>query len=325
MYGDYPIGTYESVRSLVREYEIVKLILIKYEREVVNPSITNFPPIIHMPANKDFTYSSLISQYFLLFKTIIHRFKPDKKYQEFYFQKPMERKEKLTKYNESGECDYPFYINIKTLKNVFALKNFMDSKTYTEGGMDLPYFPRIPSLDKLKKKKNFLQNIYAKVFNLCKNKTVLQKEKEEKQQENEQHEHEKHLKSMGKKYKDNLELLDKLNDMKIQIKKQKGEKTLRNLLKGTHYLKYTEERIKQLQTDKGKDNFSLNYYKLPFLPSMIRLEVIVLYGSYEIQKQSTRFFIINNDIIINEKMNFNKLLVNIFIKSRFRIYPEKQD
>jgi hypothetical protein len=312
MFGDYPIGTYESVRSLVREYEVVKLILMRYDREVVNPNITNFPPIIYIPYNKEYTYTTLLTQYLNLYKSIIHRFKPEKKYQEFYFQNSMNRHEKLTKYNESGECDFPFNLTIKGIKDLFAFKNFMDSKAYTEGGMDLPYFRRIPSLDLLKKKKNFFQNIYAKLFNLCKNKSVLLKEKEEKQQEHEQHEHEKHLKNMSKKYKDNLELSDKLNDLKIQLKKQKGEKMLRNLLKGSHYLKYTDEKIKHLQADnpKGKENFSLNNYKLPFLLSMIKLEVIILYGSYEIQKLSTRFFIVDNDININEKITFNKLLIS---------------
>jgi hypothetical protein len=328
MFGEFPVGTYEAVRALVREYETVKLILMKYSRDTVSPNVTQFPPLIYIPENQEFKYSTLLQQYFDLFpaSSIIYRILPKPALQEYWFNKPMDRIEKLTKYTESGECDFPFYVNVKGIKDLFALKYHIDCKAYNEGGMDLPYFPRIPSLEKLKMRKNILQTIWGKIGNLCKDKETIKKQKEANQQEHEQHEHEKQVKSMAKKYKENLELLDKLNYIKVGLSKQKTEKQFLNLITGANYIKLTDERLKYLQTDlnsrihdkknhlfrrlKDEENFTLNNYKLPFLPSLIRMEIIMLYGSYEIQKQNTRFFIINNDININEKVNFPKLLIS---------------
>ena len=123
MFGDYPICTYESIRSKVREFEPIKLILMMKNKSKVNPNITHYPPIIYIPIKDDFDYNILLEKYLKLFnnESIIFKFKPLSELQEFYFKKPLERREKLTKYCESGECDFPFTINIKGLSNFFSL------------------------------------------------------------------------------------------------------------------------------------------------------------------------------------------------------------
>ena len=81
--------------------------------------------------------------------------------------------------------------------------------------------------------------------------------------------------------------------------------------------KSVEERINELTKEssiidsKKQSRFELNKYKLPFLPAFIKIEAIMMYGSYEIIKLVSRLYIISDEIKMNEKINFNNLLVLI--------------
>ena len=79
-------------------------------------------------------------------------------------------------------------------------------------------------------------------------------------------------------------------------------------------------RLKDLQTNLSKvnkkeeklkqsENFTMSNYILSFLPCFIKIEVKLFYGAYLIQKLRTRPFVISNDLNINEKLNFNQLLL----------------
>ena len=67
MYGDHPICTYQSVRTLVREFEPIKLFLMKFNKEEVIPSITHFPPLLFLPKNSETDFIKLLSKYYQQF------------------------------------------------------------------------------------------------------------------------------------------------------------------------------------------------------------------------------------------------------------------
>ena len=78
---------------------------------------------------------------------------------KFYFQNQYERKEKLLKYTESGDCDFPINVNIKGLKNLFSLKKHMDEEDYHKADVDIPFFELLESKASILKKQNFFQVI----------------------------------------------------------------------------------------------------------------------------------------------------------------------
>ena len=75
-FGDYSLGSYESIRKYIREYEKVNLILFKKKEFEINPPINNFPPIIFIPSNNNYTYYDLLDKYFENYpnNSIIFRF-----------------------------------------------------------------------------------------------------------------------------------------------------------------------------------------------------------------------------------------------------------
>lgn len=336
MYGDYPICTYEPLRILVREYETVNLILMKFpvNEVVVQPDTTHFPPIVYVSPDKEYNYPMLLQLYIDLFVSdrhsdkvgtknpVIFRFKPDESQHDLYFKKPMERKEKLLKFVESGECDYPLYINIKGIKNLFALKKHMDSKNYNEMEMDLPYFNAIPSMDSIRNKKNLLQKMMEKFCSACKAKNKNKKDKE-KEKNHEEEEHKKQLKTMIEKYKKSLKVQNELNYLRVPHKFDPYEKKMNIFSNRLMYSTALLDRLKDLSTEKKNhkdlkkkenlnnvENFALSNYKIQFLPCFIKIEIILMYGSFEIQKLSTRFLILNNNINIDEKISFQHLLIS---------------
>ena len=146
------------------------------------------------------------------------------------------------------------------------------------------------------------------------------KKKDEKDDEKEvekqvENEHENDFKHMLAKYKENLALQNELNYLNLNLKKdQKKEKKVINFF-SMFGAKTVQERVKELteipaDSEEKKDlRFGLDNYKLPFLPAFLRVEVLMMYGSYEINKVSTRVFIISNEIKMNEKIYFSNLLV----------------
>ncbi len=317
MFGDYPICTYDTIRTKVREFEQISVLLMMYDKSRVNPNITHFPPLIYIPTKEEFDYNILLEKFVKLFpaESIIFKFKPNPELQEFYFKNPMDRREKLTKYCESGECDFPFSITIRGISNIFALKNHLENPKYHESDIDLPYFIHIPSMESERKKKNFFQKMIEKICGSCmpEKKKKEEKEKEKEEEKQVENEHHNDLKDLLEKYKKNLNLQNDLNYLNIK-KDQKKEKKLINFF-SMFGAKTVQDRIKELTEipedpeEKKSMRFGLENFKLPFLPAFLRVEILIMYGSYEIQRVSTRIFIISNEIKMNEKINFNSLLV----------------
>ena len=131
----------------------------------------------------------------------------------------------------------------------------------------------------------------------------------------ENHEKEQHAKNLDKKYKDYLTLLKELNYLNFKKKNKNKENKAINFF-SLFGNKIIQARISQLSDNskdgiENKNNFNLLNYELPFLPTFIKMEVMMMYGSYEIHKSISRLYIISNVLKMNEKITFNNLLVSI--------------
>lgn len=227
MYGDNPICTYESMRTLVREFEPVCLILMMYKKEVVVPSITHFPPLILVPEKLETDFYDLSLRFFSNFpeNCIVYKLLPDPNLQEYYFKaKPMPRRKYLMKNTQSGESDFPFSFSIKSLTNLFAIKSHINSKSYNEREVDFPYFTNIDSKETIKNKKNIAQRLGEKMRRLCQTKTPEDEHNHDKKDEEDHHK--KQIKDMLSKYPKNLKVLNDLNYLKIKQNKEKNENAL---------------------------------------------------------------------------------------------------
>ena len=80
IFGDYPIGTYETIRKSIREFEPINLILKVVDKSIVSPKLSHYPPIIYMSVEKKYNYLKLIKKYFKKYQdeSIVFRFKPSK-------------------------------------------------------------------------------------------------------------------------------------------------------------------------------------------------------------------------------------------------------
>jgi hypothetical protein len=331
MYGDYAISTYESVRKLVREHETVELFIMKFplDGREVQPDISHFPPIISLTEKKIWTYSTLFNQYIDLFvnqknieKTqIIFKFKPDPISQEFYFKKNLRRRDKLLKYSISGESDFPLTINIKGVKNLFALKKHIDCHQYNKMEVVLPFFNQLKSFNDLGKKKNIFQKVWRKMTSFCK--TKEQKE-QDKHVDNDEEKNEKEHNKVIEKYQESQELQEQLNYLteEIKIEKFNYEKPIGRISYYTNnsYSKVVFNELESLSSSKSdskkkaekveKENFSLKNHKFPLIPCFIKVELVLMYGSYTIANHQTRFFLVRDQILFNENMVFYKFLIS---------------
>jgi len=169
MFGEYPICTYETIRKYVREFEPVNVILMNIKKSVANPSIHHFPPMIYIPAETDISYNILLKKYIQMYpkESIIFRFKSNIRcieneltYDVEAVQSRESRFNKLIKYTESSECDFPLEVKVKGINNFFALKKHMDEPSYHENEILLPNFIQIPSNKEILERKNIFEVIF---------------------------------------------------------------------------------------------------------------------------------------------------------------------
>ena len=230
-------------------------------------------------------------------------------------KKKMNRREALSKFCYSNESDFPLVITLKGISNLFSLKNHIDDEKYHEKDLELPYFYRIQNV----KEQNKPKKIFNKYLNkLC---AIFRNKKQSENTKDSENDHVIDVESVLRKYKRNIEREESLNhlDKKFLIEKRA---TVTRFFSES-YSKNTKEKIKKLSSSSIPKNFSDNYI-LPFAPVFIKFKILLMLGSYKINKISTDFFLIQNDFRMNEKLNFKNLLVFYFY-IRFLIYPEKQD
>ena len=355
LYGDYLIGAYNSVRVFLRQHETVNFYLKIIPIYIVEPPLMAFPPILPIKSNEKVDYIYLLKKYLKNYvnKEIIYRmFKPGQKEKIRFIKQKFKRDEYLCSFNESCDCYYPLYIKILRINNLFKLKDWFDDENYNKNEMLIPNFKFYPKKNQPKKKKCFF---------FCNKKTdeeeISQKEKIKRK------ENSILLKTMSqimKKNKKDSELQKKLNRLKIIVKYplyyEYGINTLtfKNIfsdLINQHidFLSQKEEKLREEDKIPSSENsnkyfvnlidffydlnpkfkvFSLDQYILPFTPPFIRIKISLLYGCYTFFSFKTEPFLLNDNILINQKIYFDQgkcLISNLPFETRIGFTLEAYD
>ena len=355
LYGDYLIGAYNSVRVFLRQHETVNFYLKIIPIYIVEPPLMAFPPILPIKSNEKVDYIYLLKKYLKNYvnKEIIYRmFKPGQKEKIRFIKQKFKRDEYLCSFNESCDCYYPLYIKILRINNLFKLKDWFDDENYNKNEMLIPNFKFYPKKNQSKKKKCFF---------FCNKKTdeeeISQKEKIKRK------ENSILLKTMSqimKKNKKDSELQKKLNRLKIIVKYplyyEYGINTLtfKNIfsdLINQHidFLSQKEEKLREEDKIPSSENsnkyfvnlidffynlnpkfkvFSLDQYILPFTPPFIRIKISLLYGCYTFFSFKTEPFLLNDNILINQKLYFDQgkcLISNLPFETRIGFTLEAYD
>ncbi len=248
---------------------------------------------------------------------------------------------------ETGEADYPFEFSVKSIRNLFSIKDHINSREYNSNEIDFPYFTLLESKEDLKKKKNFFEKIIEKTSKFIKLNKKDQKNEQEQEEKNDENHHKKHLKEIIKNYPLNIKTQSELNYLKIKQNKEKNLYTFSKFINLASYTAPSEKinklshmdntfsnytDLKQISNEDGNEH-SINYpffqeslllkdYQYPFNinPIYLKLEIFLYYGSYDIVQLDSRHFIINNDISIEEKfISQNFLISNIPREARICI------
>lgn len=333
LFGDFPISTYEQIRKTMRERETVNLLLMRFDESEVKPILSNFPYIIQIKSKQGYNYPMILNEYKNNFgkdneKSILFMFKSEfekNECKDYYMKRNIKRRELLTKYCETGEADYPFVLTVKSLCNITSILRHVASENYQFQNMILLTFKKT-----LRIKKNFFEEI-AKRFMFCKKKKKGEEEERIKLQQHEA----KLNKKREKDYKIHVGKLNELNFMEFQTNNEESIilKVKTKFEKFQHskaFKKYYEQMPKKNSFYKNSEidvQNKINYYNpdsetyespfnmvanyLDFLPSLIVIEVSLIYGSNRIRMFRSKTSIIKDDIIINEKINFSQKFTKI--------------
>ena len=331
IFGNNPISSYQSIYTSIRQFKKVDLVLCKLPKYMIEPRLTSFPPIITMEENEDITYFKLLDKYLNLFSDECALFRyglTEKKNDE----EEEGREEKLLKYCESGNCDYPFEFEVIGIFNFKKIFEWLNDSDYNKNEMMLEYFCDFPTKEEYEN--SLFKNRVKKFFGMNdKNK------KNDKSNNNENNEKEQNQNDGGKKLsKEEEEKLkkEKEKDLKKEAKEKKKAKKLlkksrkneENLQKDLNFLRVDkktgssgtslnsypniiEQKINDLNLNPFYDQSNLNYKYLKFNPIFIQLEIKMIYGSYDIETINTQNYLINDNVYAMEMMTFDtkKLLI----------------
>ena len=220
LYGDYILAQYNCVRNKVRQKEVIKLILKSVPLYKIHPSIFNYPPIIKVDKNKNISYFELLNLYKKYYpnqEIIFRLYKTSKKQIKRYLNKSLDRTKYLTKFTESGDCDFPLIININTINHIFYFIKWFNDDNYCNNQLILPYFNplktvRLQKTNKLGRIFNIIKNSF---FNKKEGKEVLEKEKDDDDEDTNVNFKEKLIKKYDTLKKYNKEIYNKLNYLKM--------------------------------------------------------------------------------------------------------------
>ena len=337
LYGDNPIGSYECIYSLVRQYKKVHLILYKLPKYMIEPRIASFPPIIMMEENTDITYFKLLDKYFNLYSDeyAIFRYGETKKDNS----ENDDREEKLLRYCESSNCDRPFEFEIVGLFNFKLIFEWLNDSNYNKNEIMLEYFSDFPTKEEYES--SLFKNKVKKFFGLYeKNKEKYPKKAENIEQgtiisdvvenkakkKSEKKEEEKDLKKELKEKRNAKKLLKKSRKRETDIQKnlnflkvcsdENKSGALGNFLNSSSYPDAVERRISELDVNPFYALKNVNYKYLKFNPIFIQIQIQMLYGSYDIQTIYTQNYLINENVYMREIMAFDpkKLLISCLPK-----------
>jgi hypothetical protein len=251
-------------------------------------------------------------------------------YKDFYMKNDMKRRDYLKKYCESGEADYPFNIKIKSITNLTAILYHIKDDQYDFGQMIIMNFKK-----KLKNKKNFIEFLQEK-FNFCKKKPADKEDKEKIESEKEKKHEAKLMSNREKNYILEKQLIDELNFMNFnknlediqfntshsligfsdqnfysKLKDYYNNMLIKKNLK-EHYNCFENFNVNEKKNfyyhviDDHYNPFNLILDYIEFLPVHIMLEVSLVYGMSCVRIMKTKFSLIKEDIVINEKINFSQ-------------------
>ena len=352
LFGDYSIGSYECIRNYIRQYMKIPLVLIKRTKFEIKPRISSFPPIIMMEANKQYTYFNLLDKYLKNYpdECAIFRFGETEKPKE-----KEDREEKLTKYCESGECDCPFEMTIVGIYNFKLMFEWLNDNNYNKNEMMLGYFNEFQTKEEYENSllKNKVQKFFGcnskngnntihlsqshfhrsgiiepgKINNEnnsnnniineeIKKKSKIEKKNQEEDRKKELKEKKKNISLIRKSTKNENELQNKLNFLRLSKAGADSQSILfKYIFNSSSYPEDTERKINKLQTNPFypfPHQKYINYKHLKFSPTFITIKIDILYGSYDIESHYSKNYIINDNIDIMEKIYFNpdKLIIS---------------
>ena len=322
LYGNYTLGSYNYIRSKVRQHEDISLLLKYYPIYEISPPLMSYPPIIKIN-NKEISYENLFKLYIQLFpkNDIIYKIgKVSSSQINRYIKNKKEKKrtEYLSKYTESSDCDFPLRIKIKNLNNLNYFKQWLNNEYYNNIEIHFPYFNALKKIT-IQKNKNFFKNLFS-----CFSK------KEENNNTNENSDikssvisesYEEFLNKYEKNKKNEKDLNNKLNPYNF-LSYYKGEKYnsyYKYLLNNIHFQTLfdfeRDKRIKNINEEYEIDFdfredypfkskflplFSLEKYPSLFIPIYIRIKIYIMYGCYCIKKLYTQPYLLKDFILLNE-------------------------
>jgi len=227
LYGDSFIGAYHFIRGRLREHETIFFYLKILPLYIVSPPLMNFPSIIRTTkANESYVnlLKNYLKQYLPKSGIIFRLLRPDERLKKRFIKQTYERTERLLRYTESCDCCFPLWIKIKNLNNIYSLKYWFDNEEYNKNEMLIPNL-KLLDRKKVNKKDNKINiNIFInnnanqdKDKNKKSQKDVDMKKLNDKIKNLENENIKRDLIKMGKKNKDDIELQDTLNRLKITV------------------------------------------------------------------------------------------------------------
>ena len=324
LYGNYILGSYNYIRNKVRQHEGIRLLLQYYPLYKISPSIMSFPPIIKI-SEKKVSYENLFKLYIELYpkNEIIYRlYKPSNTQINRYLKKEIKRTKYLSKFTESGDCDFPLKIRIKTLNNMNSFKQWLNDEIYNNIDIHLPYFNTLKKIS-VQKSNDFFKNLFcccSKNEDNNNNKDIDNK----KNKINNSQAYEEFLTNYNKSKKSEKELINKLNPYNFlsYYKSEKYNTYSRLLLNYINYQtlfdfdkEHNNERNEQIINteyftfnenyclkDKFLPAFTLDKFPLLFIPIYIRIKIYILYGCFCIKKFYTQPYLLKDLILLNENI-----------------------
>ena len=341
LYGESSLSSYYFIRNKVRQKECVRLILKAVPSYILQPPLFSFPPIIRVDKDKNITYDELFelyNKYYHKHEIIFRIYKSSKKQIDRYLKKDLSRTKHLTKFTESGDCEFPLIIKINSINNVFEFIKWFNNEDYCKNHnseLILDYF------NIMKKYRITYKTNFQKFIGLLKNSLSSKKEEDnESEIQNKIYEtvdeskKEKIIKKCEISKKEDLIIQKKLNYLTlVSYYQSEIYNSFSNLISNSNFFQnginniienlikknstiLSHENTINTKTDIifSRDDYVLNKYKNFLLkkhpaelmnPVYIRIKIYLLYGSYCMQKFQTEPYLIKNFIKINDKIIFN--------------------
>ena len=322
LYGNYTLGSYNYIRSKVRQHEGISLLLQNYPLYEISPPLMSYPPIIRI-SEKEISYENLFKLYIQLFpkNEIIYKLGKVSSLQKNRYiknQKEKKRTKYLSKYTESSDCDFPLRIKIKTLNNMNSFKQWLNNNYYNNTEIHFPYFNTLKKFS-TQKSNNFFKNLFS-CFSHNESNNNTQENNDIKSSVISES-YEEFMDKYKKNKKAEKEINNKLNPYNFisYYKSEKYNSYYKFLLNNIHFQTLFDlEKDKEINYISQEDEedfdfredhpfkskflplFTLSKYPSLFIPIYIRIKIYIIYGCYCIKKLYTQPYLLKDFILLNE-------------------------